>query len=89
MSQGQFSHKPYSNTGRLVHNRQHHSCSQPEAVLKQHTLSYSLIFPHTVSIPGKQFLLGICHGYQKLNFIPADQLEHFLLCIDDIIVVEE
>ena len=31
------------------------------------------------NVSGKQFLPGIRHGCQKLVFIPADQLEHFLV----------
>ena len=35
--------------------------------------------PNTVSILGKQFLLGIRHGSQKFILIPADELEHLLV----------
>ena len=40
---------------------------------------HNLIFPDTICILGKQFLLFLSHGCQQLVLIPADQLEQLLV----------
>ena len=57
------------------HHFQHHSATQAETILEQQALGHNLIFPDAISILGKQFLLNIRHGCQKLFLIPADQLK--------------
>ena len=51
--------------GGTSHHFQHHSSTQTEAVLEQQALGHNLIFPDTVCILGKQFLLFLCHGCQQ------------------------
>ena len=63
----------------FLHDLQHHSGSQFEAVLEDQAIRYCLKLPDAIRVLLKQLLLLIRHGCPELFFISADQFLQFLM----------